>query len=455
MIRTQPLPQLILFVLLCVVKRSVGHNPISDYSSCPVYLTISSNSKNVKDSPILINWGPACENPPKWIGLYDKDPSISNDNPRAYIETQRKPDGIFETNVTIGQIKLPDGWNRGDVLKEPPKQNGGKCLPFYVAAFDAKTLRSIDCLKIQPNWMKSNKHLMDVPLKNMFIPGTHCSGCFYKKSKAQNVLVEKFGFTQNFDVWTQLVLGIRYLDISLGFNAKHDDRRNQANKFWVVNDNLFITPISYILEDVKKFVLLSQELVIIEFHQFPIDFNRERHIQFLKYLENKLGDIAFINDHSSNSYDLTINQMKTNGRLLLITYNEPEMEKETDIIWPCWKRFSTKDLKQTEIREYMRKVFSRKYEGSPDEQIGWSFFGRQSVESSYMDGYSLLTSRERANYINHNISIWLGGTWSLSANVVALDYFYNTNLVDMAIHTNHHKSSQTTDLVSFDMVDDG
>lgn len=47
--------------------------------------------------------------------------------------------------------------------------------------------------------------------------GTHCSGCFYTKSNAQNVLVEKFGFTQNFDVWTQLVLGIRYLDISLGY----------------------------------------------------------------------------------------------------------------------------------------------------------------------------------------------------------------------------------------------
>lgn len=118
----------------------------------------------------------------------------------------------------------------------------------------------------------------------------------------------------------------------------------------------------------------------------------------------------------------------------------------------------------------MRKVFTKKYAGSPNELIGWSFFGTQGVESSYVkyffflypfsniknfqtNGQSLPTSRERATHINHNISIWLGGAWSLSANVVALDYFFSTNLIDMAIHTNHHKSSETSDLVSFDMED--
>lgn len=57
---------------------------------------------------------------------------------------------------------------------------------------------------------------------------------------------------------------------------------------------------------------------------------------------------------------------------------------ETDFIWPSWKRFSTKDLETTEMREYMRKVFTKKYEGSPYELIGWSFFGTQGVESSYV-----------------------------------------------------------------------
>ncbi len=56
-------------------------------------------------------------------------------------------------------------------------------------------------------------------------------------------------------------------------------------------------------------------------------FNHERHVEFLKYLENELGTHAFVNDRTSQSYDLTINQMKTSGKLLLITYNQPDMEK--------------------------------------------------------------------------------------------------------------------------------
>lgn len=191
MIRTKVRPSFILFVFVCLVYDSFGGktSDVNDVSllsiihriytvldidsTCPVYLTISSKSKNVEDSPIIINWGPACRNPPKWIGLYDKDPSGCYGDHKVYVETNNNQQGIFETNVTIGQLILPDGWSRDDALKRPPKRNNGKCLPFYVASFDddAKTLRSMDCLKIQPNWMNANTHLMDVPLKNIFLPG--------------------------------------------------------------------------------------------------------------------------------------------------------------------------------------------------------------------------------------------------------------------------------------------
>lgn len=168
--------------LLCNLRnnyRFYGLIVLDTYRTCPVYLTISSKSRSVEDSRIIINWGPACEHPPKWIGLYDKYPSVFYDDLKAYIETNNNQQGIFETNVTVGQLILPDGWNRDDVMKVPPKRNNGKCLPFYVASFDADDviLRSLDCLKIQPNWMSANIHLMDVPLKNIFIPGSNCKSC--------------------------------------------------------------------------------------------------------------------------------------------------------------------------------------------------------------------------------------------------------------------------------------
>lgn len=42
--------------------------------------------------------------------------------------------------------------------------------------------------------------------------------------------------------------------------------------------------------------------------------------------------------------------------------------------------------------------------------------------------------------MNKIINTRLGGPWSLKANVVAIDFFMSTNLIDIAIHINRHKS---------------
>lgn len=160
-----------------IILNKVPHPDTDIQSSCPIYLTISLKSKNVEDSAVIINWGPGCQHQPQWIGLYDKDPSIFNDPPKVFVETNRNQSGTVETNVKIGRLKLPNGWNRDDVLQEPPKRNDGKCLPFYVTSSDGMKLRSMDCLKIQPNWMNMQSHLMDVPLKNIFLPGQNNKSC--------------------------------------------------------------------------------------------------------------------------------------------------------------------------------------------------------------------------------------------------------------------------------------
>lgn len=45
---------------------------------------------------------------------------------------------------------------------------------------------------------------------------------------------------------------------------------DESRKFWIVNDNLFVTPISDILEDIKRFIVISGEIVIIDFQKFTI-----------------------------------------------------------------------------------------------------------------------------------------------------------------------------------------
>lgn len=185
-------------------------------SPCPIYLTISSLSRHAEDSHLEINWGPNCPNPPEWIGLYGQDPSISNQPALVTIRTENQSTGQFKTNVKLGKLHLPNGWNHNEASANAPKRISSKCLPFYIASFIDINHQTSNCLKIQPNWMSSVSNLAQIPLKELFLPGTHCSGCYNNQTHVKSILLKKFGYVQNFDIWTQLVFGIRYLDISIG-----------------------------------------------------------------------------------------------------------------------------------------------------------------------------------------------------------------------------------------------
>lgn len=181
-----------------------------------MYLTISPISRSADESQIEMNWGPNCENPPETISLFKMDPSISDESPLVTIRTSNLKTGSFKTNTKIGRLYLPYGWNHEDVNLNIPKRQGPRCLPFYIASYIKEELQTLDCLKIQPNWMTLHPHLSDTPFKHIVFPGTHCSGCYYSRQGVRSILLRKFGYVQNFDIWTQLALGIRYLDFSIG-----------------------------------------------------------------------------------------------------------------------------------------------------------------------------------------------------------------------------------------------
>lgn len=66
--------------------------------------------------------------------------------------------------------------------------------------------------------------------------------------------------------------------------------------------------------------------------------------------------------------------------------------------------------------------------------------------------YVLLSSRERANLINRNVTTWLGGPWGLTANVIEIDFILSSNIIDIAIYNNRNKKSDVLKgYVSFDM----
>lgn len=85
-------------------------------------------------------------------------------------------------------------------------------------------------------------------------------------------------------------------------------------------------PLVKILNDIRNFVKLSNEIIIIDFSEFPVGFytHPERHSELIRLLERRLGDLVIFRNEStakSNSYELTLNEFRHNGKFILINYN--------------------------------------------------------------------------------------------------------------------------------------
>lgn len=107
------------------------------------------------------------------------------------------------------------------------------------------------------------------------IPGTHNSGCYKHGDLKRRDAFQRYLLTQDRDVWTQLVHGIRYLDIRVGHyppipnNTTHTDELNHAGRYWINHNVIRINPLSAILKDVRNFLDVARgEVVIMDFHRY-------------------------------------------------------------------------------------------------------------------------------------------------------------------------------------------
>ena len=70
----------------------------------------------------------------------------------------------------------------------------------------------------------------------------------------------------------------------------------------------------------------------------------------------------------------------------------------------------------------------------------WFIEYKFNHEFVFQNTNKLQGAKERASHINTKVSNWLRGPWGSTANVVALDYFSSTNIIDVAIYANIQKA---------------
>ncbi|GLG96204.1 Uncharacterized protein GBIM_03026 [Gryllus bimaculatus] len=393
------------------------------------------------------------------------------------------PDGFARTNVSAGRPALPGGWERGG---RPTPAPGDHCLGFWAGAYRAGRRLHADCLKIRPTWMWDHRpgkfvilcgvplykakarvgravsrgrprvrrqQLGQLPLASLFLPGTHNSGCYHKSGGlTRRDTFARYLLTQDTDVWGQLVHGIRYLDLRVGYypaRGKGPPGQHHASRFSVNHDLLRVGPLLPVLHDLKRFLNASRgEVVVLDLHRFPVGFHTRqgRHRKLVSLLVRELG--PFIIPSTAATPTSTLAQIWSRERRLIITVKVSILEKcdtkilpvdkESKWLWGPINQMWGNQQTPGGLKNFLQRTMDTARPRSDEPQL-WAAMAELTptpLEVMFKPSGSL---RQMADSINRNVTTWFKTMWWQKANIVATDFFLGNDLINVAVAANLRK----------------
>ncbi|PNF30828.1 hypothetical protein B7P43_G06116 [Cryptotermes secundus] len=422
------------------------HEP-TGFDCNAVFLTVSSlwrpssHDHGLADRDLELNWEPSCDPAmlPDWVGLFDTNPSTTEiPSPLVKVHPADHHDGFFRTNVSLGRPLLPGGWEFGH---NATPTEGDHCFPYWAASFRGDQLVHMDCLKIRPTWMWDHRlQLRSLSLGGLFIPGTHNSAC-YKGSLTRRDTFSRYLLTQDTGVWGQLVHGIRYLDLRVGYYppTNKTDTKDHRTRFWVNHDLIRVGPLLPVLREVKQFLQKTMgEVVILDLHRFPVGFHGRpaRHRCLVALLTRELKSIALPVSSVSASTLLRDIWDRDDNRRLIVAYGDKNVAAESTWLWGPLSQVWGNQQTPSGLRNFLQRSMDSAKQRSPGLWAAMAELTPTPLDVMFNPTGSL---RVMANAVNRNLTSWFRNEWWSHTNIVATDFFLGNNLIDVAVAANLRK----------------
>uniref|UniRef100_A0A1B6LSQ0 Phosphatidylinositol-specific phospholipase C X domain-containing protein n=1 Tax=Graphocephala atropunctata TaxID=36148 RepID=A0A1B6LSQ0_9HEMI len=431
--------------VVCCLVLSTGLVDGQSLEMEPIWLTVSSLYRTpiqgaaLIDREIQLNWVEGVEE----VALFTSDPTF-NQTPVVRIKTEDYPEGMYQSSYSLARPTLVGGWE----LDHPgPQESGDHCLNFWIGSYRNDTLEQVECLKIRPTWMSDNRlSIGGLSLTSLVWPGTHNSGCYRRgDTLSQRDTLARFVLTQDQDVWSQLVYGVRYIDLRVGFYPpkrwNSSEQIRHESSLWINHDLIKVRPLVPVLREVRQFLEKAEgEIVLLDLHRFPVGFSgrHPRHNRLVELLERELREVAVEYRGGWPSLD-TLWQNDPRGRVI-ITYGDNEVVKKHSWLWPPvrqqWgnqqtvtglEEFLECCMNDTELRDSRRGLWAAMAQLTPG-QMDLLFNPKASL-------------RTMANTVNSKLTGWLRDRWWQQANIVTSDFFLGNNVVDVAIAASMEKGN--------------
>ncbi|KZS17294.1 PI-PLC X domain-containing protein 1 [Daphnia magna] len=389
-----------------------------------VFLTLSPLAKstaggNIQQRQIEINWhgNRAVAQPGDWIGLYEHDPVNNPTLPLRQITVDGRNNGYHKTDVQFGFPTI-----------DPQLLIEDTCLGYWIGYIRNGVTISINCLKIRPSWMWQNREILGpVSIRQLFLPGTHNSGSYrpYNGHSSDTVFM-RYLICQDEDIFHQLAYGIRYLDVRVGYYPERED------KFWLNHNYARVNPLRFLIEDLKTFLEATQEVVILDFHRFPVGFsqntqrNRETHAQLVQLLLDKFGDFMVPSSYGSMA---SLNDLWAINRTLIVVYADDWTRSSHPFLWPSIPQEWGDKRNVDDLHKYLSGIDKKRY----DSDYFWAAMAE--LTPSTMDVLFRPNDglRKLADNVARNVTAWYRDLWWKTTSMTAVDFFHSTDIIDVAI----------------------
>ncbi|XP_068151691.1 PI-PLC X domain-containing protein 1 [Drosophila tropicalis] len=311
------------------------------------------------------------------------------------------------------------------------------CYGYWASYIDQKgTILAKTCLKAFPRWMNDMRSVIgDLRLRDLFIPGSHDSGSYRPNFDPliRENLVTKYALTQDDDIRGQLLHGVRYLDLRVGYF------RAAPEKFFIYHGITKQRPLQEVINQVRDFVHETNEIVIFGLKEFPVGFGKGNgvHRLLVSYLREQFEDLYV---HPSATWAASLNDIWSRKQNIIIAYDKSDIIQEfpqllfspIDQRWgnvQSWSRLDTylRQVNELDVGRFSSRPVADMAELTPET---WDVI---------LDKHGGL--RKMADQVNWRVSILYRDELGKYCNIVAADFIRGTTLIDTAIDVNRRRAA--------------
>ncbi|XP_065564002.1 PI-PLC X domain-containing protein 1-like [Artemia franciscana] len=399
-----------------------------DHTDITIFLSISpladrQENNVIWERKIEINWSHGQTEDDDKIFLLPYYPeSCSLDNPVLEITPGLLIKDWIRTNISFPRYERVNN------------DSNSICKDFWVAYVRNNVIMATDCIKVNPSWMsKSSSIIGPQKIRDILIPGTHDSGAYSFIDSALQITT-KYATTQEENIFNQLYFGIRYLDIRI------QHLPNTTELFWTHHGPITYRPVKLDIQQVKDFLDISKDIVIFDIHGITINTDKypEANEELKAFLKEEFNGYML---PRNLTWEATFNDLwlyRDEQRMadkggVIVTYNNDYLGDDS-MLWEAVNHKWGNTNQVDDLKIFLDAVMEQSSQGLFN--YAWSAMSQLTPTTVDIIGDTLNGLRGAADLVNRNVNRWLHDEWLESANIVAMDFFLGSNVVDICIFGN-------------------